>query len=147
VDQRKPTSIKQVKKDNGMCSIDTGSGTVDYETIRQAMNGEPFTMSLTDQDEIRAVINAVNERIDAHLEACYCPDRGDRYEGGKRKAGKLVLCRTLECIVSVESLPVLLRRLGESDAEAGNQLASDILMVLGIDEYGELVGREAMGLA
>jgi hypothetical protein len=116
--------------------------------------GEPFTMSLTDEDEICAVIAAVNEGIDSHLEACYCPDRGDRYEGGKRKAGKLVLCRTLECTISTESLPVLLRRLCESelggDAEVqseGNSLATDILMVLGIDECGEYVGREAVGLA
>ncbi len=134
-----------------MCNIELGSGTVDYETIRQAMNGEPFTMSLTDEDEIRAVIAAVNEGIDAHLEACYCPDRGDRYEGGKRRAGKLILCRTLECSVSPESLPVLLRRLceselgGDPDVQAeGNQLASDILSVLGISEYGELVGREML---
>ncbi len=34
-----------------MCNIELGSGTVDYETIRQAMNGEPFTMSLTDSDD------------------------------------------------------------------------------------------------
>ncbi len=137
-----------------MCSIDTGSGTVAYETIRTAMGGEPFTMSLTDENEIRAVIEAVNEGIDAHLEACFCPDHGDRYEGGKRKAGKLVLCRTLDCTISPESLPVLLRRLCESDlggdAEVqseGNRLASDILMCLGINEYGEYVGREAVGLA
>ena len=137
-----------------MCNIDTGSGTVAYETIRQAMDGEPFTMSLTDEDEIKAVIAAVNEGIDAHLEACYCPDRGDRYEGGRRKAGKLVLCRTLECSISPESLPVLLRRLCESDLGGdvevqaeGNRLASDILMCLGINEYGEYVGREAVGLA
>jgi len=133
-----------------MNSIDTGSGSVDYETVRQAMANEPFTMSLTDSDEIKAVIAAVNEGIDSHLEACYCPDRGDRYEGGKRRAGKLVLCRTLECVVSVESLPVLLRRLSESDlsdpeVEAeGNRLASDILMCLGINEYGTFVGREML---
>ena len=134
-----------------MCNIELGSGTVDYETIRQAMNGEPFAMSLTDEDEIRAVIEAVNEGIDAHLEACYCPDRGDRYEGGKRRAGKLVLCQTLECVVSPESLPTLLRRLCESDLgdadveqAEGNRLASDILMVLGINEYGEFVGRELL---
>ena len=136
-----------------MNSFDTGSGTVDYDTIRRAMANEPFTMSLTDSDEIKAVVAAVNEGIDAHLEACYCPDRGDRYGGGERRAGKLVLCRTLECVVSVESLPVLLRRLCESDlgdpeVEAeGNRLASDILMVLGINEYGEYIGREALGLA
>ena len=134
-----------------MCNIDTGSGTVTYETIRQAMGNDPFTMSLTDTDEIKAVISAVNERIDGHLQACFCPDRGDKYEGGKRKAGKLVLCRTLECSISPESLPVLLRRLCESelggDSEtqsAGNQLASDILMCLGFNEYGEFVGREAL---
>ena len=134
-----------------MCNIELGSGTVDYETIRQAMNGEPFTMSLTDEDELRAVIEAVNEGIDAHLEACYCPDRGDRYEGGNRKAGKLLLCRTLECSISPASLPVLVRRLceselgGDADVQAeGNRLASDILMVLGINEYGELVGREML---
>ena len=133
-----------------MCSIDTGSGAVDYDTVRQAMAGEPFTMSLTDTDEIKAIIAAVNEGIDSHLEACYCPDRGDRYEGGKRRAGKLVLCQTLECVVSVESLPTLLRRLcesdlGDADVEAeGNRLAADILMVLGVNEYGEFVGREAL---
>ena len=130
-----------------MSSIDTGSGTVTYETVRQAMHGEPFPMSLTDENEIRAVIAAANEGIDAHLEACYCPDRGDRYEGGKRKAGNFVLCRTLECSVSPESMPVLLRRLCASDLggdevqEAGSRLASDILLVLGINEYGEVVGR------
>lgn len=137
----------------GSCQgrIDTGSGTVDYDTIRMAMNGEPFTMSLTETDEIKAVIKAVNQGIDAHLEACYCPDRGDRYEGGDRRAGRLVLCRTLECVVSVESLPVLLRRLCESDLggddevqSEGNRLACDILSVLGISEYGKFVGREAL---
>jgi hypothetical protein len=130
-----------------MCEINTGSGTVTYETVRQAMEGQPFTMSLTDQDEIKAIIAAVNQGIDAYLEACFCPDRGDRYEGGERKAGRLVLCRTLECVVSPESLPVLLRRLCELDGEAGISLASDILMVLGINEYGKFVGREALGLA
>ena len=134
-----------------MNSIELGSGSVDYDTIRKAMANEPFTMSLTDTDEIRAVIEAVNEGIDAHLEACYCPDRGDRYEGGKRRAGKLVLCQTLECTISPESLPTLLRRLceselgGDPDVQAeGNRLAADILMVLGINEYGAFVGREML---
>ena len=134
-----------------MCSIDTGSGVVTYETIRQAMDNEPFTMSLTDTDEIKAVIEAVNEGIDSYLEACFCPSRGDQYEGGKRKAGKLVLCRTLECSISPQSLPVLVRRLCESDLggdpdvqSEGNRLAGDILLVLGINEYGRYVGREAL---
>ncbi len=128
-----------------MTDFNTGSGTVDYETVRQAMNGEPFPMSLTDDDEIKAVVAAVNQGIDAHLEACYCPSRGDRYEGGKRRAGKLVVCRTLECAVSPESLPTLLRRLCDSDLgdaeteSSGMRLANDILYVLGFDEYGHFV--------
>ena len=137
-----------------MCHFSTGSGEVTYDTIRTAMGGEPFTMSLTDDEEIRAVVEAVNEGIDGHLEACYCPERGDSYTGGKRKAGKLVLCHTLECSISPESLPVLLRRLcesefgGDTDLQcAAMSLADDILMVLGFNEYGEHVGREALGLA
>jgi hypothetical protein len=53
--------------DNAMSKINTGSGEVTYEAIRNAMNGESFIMSLTDTDEIKAVIAAVNEGIDAHL--------------------------------------------------------------------------------
>ena len=71
-----------------MSKISTGSGTVTYRAIRKAMDGEPFTMSLTDTDEIRAIVEAVNEGIDSHLEACFVSDRGDRYEGGERKSGK-----------------------------------------------------------
>ncbi len=136
-----------------MNSIDTGSGTVDYETVRNVMNGEPFPMNLTEPDEIKAVVAAVNQGIDAHLEACYVPDRGDKYEGGKRKAGKLVLCHTLECAISPESLPTLLSRLCDSDLgdaeteSAGMRLAADILLVLGFNESGTFVGREALGLA
>ena len=118
-----------------------------YDAVRTAMNGEPFPMSLTDTDEINAIIAAVNQGIDAHLEACFCPDCGDRYDGGQRKAGKLFLCQTLECSVSPESLPVLLRRLCELDGEAGMSLAADILTVLGFNDSGDFVGREALGLA
>jgi hypothetical protein len=130
-----------------MCNIDTGSSTITYDAVRKAMSDDPFTMSLTDREEIQAVVAAVNQGIDAHLEACYCPDRGDRYDSGTRKAGKLVMCRTLECVISPESLPVLLRRLLDSDDEAGSRLAADILTILGFNEYGEFVGREALGLA
>ncbi len=104
-----------------------------------------YTMSLVGED-IQAVINAVNIGIDAHLTACNCPDRGDSYEGGGRsitatsdtkywKSGdKLQLARTLECNVSAESLPILLRRLDESDDEAAASLRSGILSTLGIEE-------------
>ncbi len=130
-----------------MCNIQASSGIVSYEAVRTAMSGQPFTMSLTGTDEIKAIIAAVNLGIDAHLEACFCPDRGDRYDGGQRKAGKLVLCHTLKCSVSPESLPVLLRRLCDSDNEAGSRLASDMLTVLGFNDYGKFVDREALGLA
>jgi hypothetical protein len=129
-----------------MTRIHTGSGAVTYKAVRKAMDGEPYTMSLTDTDEIRAVIDAVNQGIDSHLEACFCPQLGDRFHGGKRMAGRLTLCHTLECSVSPESLPVLLRRLFEGD-DAGMSLAGDILMTLGFDEHGQFVGREAVPAA
>ena len=135
-----------------MFKIHTGCGTVSYKAVRRAMDGEHYTMSLTDTTEIKAIIAAVNQGIDSHLEACYCPGRGDRFEGGKRTAGKLVLCRTLECQVSPESLPVLLRRLYELEttddvADAAMSLGDAILLTLGFDECGQFVGREALGLA
>lgn len=135
-----------------MCVIHTDNGIVAYDAIRKAMDGEPYTMSLTGTDDIRAVIEAVNQGIDSHLEACFCPDRGDRYEGGARKAGNLTLCRTLECCVSIESFPVLLRRLFELHADddvmdAAMSLGDAILMTLGFDEFGTSVGREVLGLA
>ena len=43
-----------------MCRLQTGSGTVTYIAVRRAMDGEPYTMSLTGRDEIRAVTEAVN---------------------------------------------------------------------------------------
>ncbi len=130
-----------------MNCIDAFGGTVPYQTVWEAMGGRPFTMSLTGRDDIEAVVEAVNQGIDAHLEACFCPNRGDRYDGGKRMAGRSVLCRTLECSISPESLPVLLRRLFDSEIEAAMNLATDILASLGINETGNLVGREALGLA
>ena len=129
-----------------MCSIHTDSATVSYDAVREAMDGEPYKMSLTGRDAIQAVIDAVNQGIDSHLGACFCPEHGDCYEGGERKAGKLTLCRTLKCSVSVESFPVLLRRLFESNDEAASSLARDILTTLGFDEFGFFVGREALGL-
>ena len=129
-----------------MHSIQTDSGVISCDAVREAMGGEPFTMSLTGKDAIQAVIEAVDQGIDSHLEACFCPERGDCYDGGSRKAGKLTLCRTLECCVSVESFPVLLRRLFESDDDAASCLARDILTTLGFDEFGCFVGRETLGL-
>jgi hypothetical protein len=131
-----------------MSSFDTGNGTVTYETVRQAMNGKPLTMSLTAEDKSCAVVEAVNEGIDDHRETCYRLDRGDRYGEGERLVERLFLCRTLECTISPESMPVLLRRLCESelggDPEVqveGNWLANDILNCLGIIDYDEQPNR------
>lgn len=119
-----------------MSLLHTGNGTITYEAVRQALEGEPYRMSLTDTDEIQAIIQAVNQGIDSHLEACFCPDRGDRFEGDKRMVGTSTLCHTLECSVSCESLPVLLRRLFEldTDDDAAAHLAGDILLTLGFHE-------------
>ncbi len=135
-----------------MCCIHNGCVRISYQAIRQAMDGQDYTMSLTDRDEIRAVIAAVNQRIDSHLEACFLPARGDHYAAGQRQVGSLVLCHCLDCTVSLQSLPVLLRRLcqlnaDERIADAGLSLAGDILLTLGFDESGQFVGREALGLA
>jgi hypothetical protein len=104
-----------------------------------------YSMSLVG-DDIQAVINAVNIGIDAHLTACNCPERGDSFEVGDRsitatsetkhwkKGDKLQLAQTLECKVSAESLPVLLRRLEDCDDEAAWSIRDAILSTLGIEE-------------
>jgi len=118
------------------------------DEIRQTMADDGMThysMSLVG-DEIEAVINAVNVGIDAHLTACNCSERGDSYKHGDRsitaksdtkhwKTGdKLRLARTLECQVSAESLPVLLRRLHDEGSDAAWSLRSAILSTLAIEE-------------
>lgn len=121
---------------------------ITYDAVRDAMKGEPFTMSLTDKHEVAAVVAAVNQGIDSHLEACFVPERGDTYGAGERKAGELVVCRSMDCEVSVESLPVLLRRLFELEHEdtevmdAGRGLADCILAVLGFDDCGRWHERD-----
>ena len=55
-----------------MNSIQTDSGVITYDAVRKAMDSESYTMSLTGKDEIHAVIEAVNQGIDSHLEACFC---------------------------------------------------------------------------
>ena len=134
-----------------MCLIHTGCADIPYQAVRDAMEGRAYRMSLTDRDEIHAVITAVNQRIDSHLEACFTPALGDHYAHGQRKVGSLVLCPCLDCTVSLPSLPVLLRRLCELNtdeeiADAGASLAEAILLTLGFNEYGQFVGQEALGL-
>lgn len=111
---------------------------IDYSLVRQAMSGEPYHMSLVSTDAA-LVEKAVNQGIDGHLEACFVPDRGDRFDWRGHR---------LECTVSIESLPTLLRRLSEIEDDEGEaaMLVDDMLSTLGFNEYGRLVGREALGL-
>jgi len=104
-----------------------------------------YTMSLVG-DDIQAVIEVVNIGIDAHLTACNCPERGDTYQHGDRSitatsdtehwssGDRLQLAQTLECTVSAESLPVLLRRLDDVAGEAAWSLRGAILSTLDIEE-------------
>lgn len=127
---------------------------IPYATVLKALDDQGIThypMSLTSDDEKDAIVRAVNQGIDSHLEACFVPARGDKYDSGERsivatedaahwKAGdKLVLARTPECVVSRDSLPVLLRRLADLDYDEDNEastLAGDILQGLGINDDG-----------
>lgn len=109
--------------------------TIRYELVREAfrktLGDGLYTMSLVSLGEIGYVMQAVNMGIDSHLEACYVPDRGDKYQFfGNR----------LFCKVSAESLPVLLRRLceeGEDPDGIAMSLAESILSTIGITETGE----------
>ena len=120
---------------------------VSYSTVLRAIEltgSNPFNMTIRCQIEWSAIAQCVNRGIDAHLEACNLQGI-DRYDAG-------------DCAVSPHSLCVLLRRLGDTEFrdtddhnaddiwDAATSLQASILMVLGIDEYGKYVGREAMGL-
>ena len=90
-------------------------------------------MSLVAEDRQR-VIAAVNQGIDAYLEACYVPGRGDsfRLETPPGIRG-IISGPRLECKVSPKSLPVLVRRLMESGDEQAELLASSMCQTLEIE--------------
>jgi hypothetical protein len=99
----------------------------------KAAISKPYPMSLVGEDA-EACQECVNEGIDSHLEACYVPERGDRFNWtpGKIISGVSSGAR-LECLVSPESLVVLIRRLLESSNENGASLASGICSTLDIE--------------
>lgn len=120
---------------------------VPYSTVLHAIeatDSDPFSMTIRCDVEWAAISQCVNRGIDGYLEAC-CIKGRDIYDNG-------------HCLVSANSLCVLLRRLGDTDFrgnddhsadelwDAASSLQSSILMVLGIDDCGTYVGREAMGL-
>tara|TARA_R110002072_G_scaffold287242_1_gene452570 strand:+ start:12831 stop:13235 length:405 start_codon:yes stop_codon:yes gene_type:complete len=118
-----------------------------YSTVRKAIEAtgsDPFPMLIRCPIEWAAIAQCVNRGIDSHLEAICDP--ADVFENTGR------------CEVTPHSICVLLRRLGDTDFkdndqhsaediwDAATSLQSSILMVLGIDEYGQYVGREELGL-
>ena len=120
---------------------------IPYSTVLRAIedtDSDPFTMTIRCQAEWSAIAQCVNQGIDTHLEACNLKGR-DRFDNG-------------DCSVTAHSLCVLLRRLGDTNFrdtdehsadeiwDAATSLQSDILIVLGIDDDGQYIGREAMGL-
>jgi hypothetical protein len=124
---------------------------IPYKLVRMAMRKEKvkfYKMSLVGA-ETDAVVAAVNQGIDAHLEACSIKEQGDVYKRGVRKIAGKVVQQTLECKVSPKSLPTLLRRLTEPEHkpdDVGISLVEGVLTTLGINEMGEYVGSEALGV-
>ncbi|MCP4166020.1 MAG: hypothetical protein GY759_09030 [Chloroflexi bacterium] len=124
---------------------------VTYADVIAACDGDPYTMSLVGGDA-KALVHAVNMGIDSHLEACSMPDRGDSYVNNDRMIGDKVVARAIDCVVSPESLPVLLRRLFEdmpdeydedndSLFDLGSNLGESILYTLGFRDCGHFHGR------
>ena len=113
---------------------------ITYSEIREAMGGEAYPMSLVGEDAL-AVIAAVNQGIDSHLEAITTDDSS--FQRGERRVGDKVLTYTLECSVGVRSMPVLLRRLLE-DFDSGYSLATSILGTLGFNDLDcvEIINEE-----
>ncbi len=101
--------------------------------IARAAPKAGYHMSLVAEDR-QNVIAAVNQGIDAYLEACFVPDRDDsfRLKTPPGIRGGISGSR-LQCKVSPKSLPVLVRRLMESDDERAGSLASDICQTLDIE--------------
>ena len=119
---------------------------VPYSTVLRAIeltDSSPFTMKIRCSLEWAAIAQCVNEGIDSHLEAICDPS--DVFDNGN-------------CSVTPHSLCVLLRRMGDTEFQATEEhiadelwdaatsLQSSIFTVLGIDESGNYIGREAMGL-
>ncbi len=75
-------------------------------------------------DDADAVMLAVNQGIDARLEACYVPDRGDKFtfNGGG----------FLNCQISRESMPTLIRRLKEAKHD---HLVNHLNVMASLDEF------------
>src|SRR6266567_1678551 len=92
--------------------------------IAKAAPKAGYPLSLAREDQ-QTLIAAVNHGIDSRLEACFVPARGDRFRFRTPAGIRGKICGPrLECQVSRQSLPVLVRRLMESGDKAAESLAS-----------------------
>lgn len=111
---------------------------ITYSQIREAQGNKPYTMSLVGEDA-KAVQDAVNRGIDSHLEACFLDGldsykwRQDKLPPSKQFPKGAVIAIRLDCEVSPQSLPTLIRRLLES-GDHSESLATDMLLVLGFED-------------
>ena len=111
-----------------------------YRQILDAIedtDSSPFDMTIRCKDEWTVIAACVNVGIDSHLEAIVKADT--EFDNGS-------------CSVHPHNLCILLRRLSETDFGdddlfvIAHSLQSSILTVLGFDDAGKYVGREALGL-
>ena len=98
----------------GMCPDDV----IRAAALAQCLHG--YTMENLSQEEWTPIVEAVNQGIDAHLEAF----TRSTFEAGTRGF----------CLVHPEELHILCRRLGESGDEEAESLRGCILQTLDIEE-------------
>ena len=92
-----------------------------------------YHLSLVGADS-RTVTAAVNQGIDACLEACYVPARGDRFGfTPASRVGSSATGSRLEGELSPASLVTLVRRLLESEEANAASLATGICETLGLE--------------
>ncbi len=80
--------------------------------IADALDGKPYKFVVRTQEEWAEVAKAVNQGIDSHL------------EGITRSSFD---SNTGHCVVHADDLPVLIRRLGDSETEMSEDLRKRIL--------------------
>jgi hypothetical protein len=97
--------------------LSTPEQVIKNTTKSQCKNGYP--MIIKSKEEWKAIAKAVNEGIDAHLEA-FTKSSFNAITG--------------EILIHPTELHILLRRLGESDNKQSHSLRSNILQTLNIEE-------------
>jgi hypothetical protein len=92
------------------------------KAMAEELGDKPYTMELpATSEDCNVVMEAVNQGIDAHLEAI--TDSKFTWVGSR-----------LHCQVAHKDMLVLLRRLGEMDSDDAMSLRSSILSTLEIEE-------------